>query len=349
MKKAEKNWIFRQKKRFLINFLYVAIIGAITIIICRFLLFRMFPFLLSLIVAALSQRPSVFLSAKTGLKKPICAMLLAAGIYLGLFCAILFLAYRLIISSVGLIEYLPEIFSTVGEWANGLANMVSDYLPEKYNFSLDAVLENILKNLTSTLTNLIKKAVTATPSLLLSSVVALVASCYIAKDFDGLARFLKSIISEKIYERFLRIKAIFTTSIFKILKGYVILLIITFLELWLGFIILKIKNAYIWAFLIALIDFLPVLGTGIIMIPWAVYCAISGNTSLSVGLAVLYIIVVIIRNFIEPKIVSQQIGINPLFTLFTMYLGLKLFGGAGLIILPLIFIVTIKYYKEDTI
>lgn len=340
---------FQAKKRFLISFLYIAVISAITIIICRFLLFRMFPFLLSLIVAALSQKPAVFLSEKTGLKKSICATVLAAGIYLGLFCAILLLAYRLIISSAGLIEYLPNIFSTVGEWASGITDFISDYLPEKYYFSFDSVLENVLKNLTNVLTDIIKKVVTATPSLLLSSVVALVASCYIAKDFDGLARFLKSIISERIYDRFLRVKAIFTTSIFKIIKGYVILLVITFLELWVGFIVLKINNAYIWAFLIALIDFLPVLGTGIIMIPWAVYCAISGNTALSVGLAVLYIIIVVIRNFIEPKIVSQQIGINPLFTLFTMYLGLKLFGGAGLIILPLIFIVTVKYYKEEAI
>lgn len=340
---------FQAKKRFLINFLYVTVIVGITIIICRFLLFRMFPFILSLIVAALSQRPSVFLSEKARFKKPMCAMFLAAGIYLSVFTLIVFLAYRLIISSAGLIEYLPKIFSTVGEWANGLTNMISNYLPEKYNFSFDAVLENILKNLTSTLTDLIKKAVTAAPSLLLSSVVALVASCYIAKDFDGLAKFLKSITSEQIYKRFLRIKLIFKESIFKILKGYVILLVITYFELWAGLAILKISNAYVWAFLIAIIDFLPVLGTGIVMIPWAVYCAISGNVALSVGLAVLYIIMVIIRNFIEPKIVSQQIGINPLFTLFSMYLGLKLFGGAGLVIFPLIFIVTIKYYKEDTI
>ena len=71
------------KKRFLISFLYIAVIGTITIIVSRFLLFRMFPFLLSLIVAALSQKPSRFLSEKTGIKKPILSMLLAAGIYIG--------------------------------------------------------------------------------------------------------------------------------------------------------------------------------------------------------------------------------------------------------------------------
>ncbi len=124
-------------------------------------------------------------------------------------------------------------------------------------------------------------------------------------------------------------------------------MLITFFELWIGLSVLKIKNAYLWALVIALIDFLPVLGTGAVMIPWAIYCALSGNTALAAGLAVLYLVITVVRNFVEPKIVSQQIGINPLFTLFSMYLGLKLFGGAGLVIFPIILIVTIKYYKEE--
>ena len=131
------------------------------------------------------------------------------------------------------------------------------------------------------------------------------------------------------------------------LRGYFILMVITFFELWIGFLILKINNAYFWAFLIALIDLLPILGTGIILVPWAIYCAVAGNISVSVGLAVLYIIMVLVRNFCEPKIVSRQIGINPLFILFSMYLGLKLFGGAGIILLPIILMVTVQYYKQE--
>ncbi len=337
------------KKRFLINFIYIAVIGAITVIVCRFLLFRMFPFLLSLLVAALSQKPSRFLSQKTGIKKPVLAVVLAAGIYLGVGSFLVFLVYRLIISSIGLIDYLPKFFGVFGEWAGQIEVWLSEYMTVDYNFSLSGILENVLKNLTSYLTDLIKTVVTSAPSLLLSSVVALVASCYIAKDFDGLAKFLKGICTNAVYNRFLRVRSIFTTSILKIIKGYFILMMLTFFELWIGLTVLRVKNAYIWAFVIALIDFLPVLGTGIVMVPWAVFCAVSGNTALAVGIAVLYIIIVIIRNFAEPKIVSQQMGINPLFTLFSMYLGLKLFGGAGLVIFPLILIVTIKYYKEDMI
>ncbi len=335
------------KKKFLINFLYIAVIGALTVVLSRFLLLRMFPFLLSLIVAALSQKPAVFLSKRTGIKKSYCAVLLSAGIYIGVGAGLVFLIYRLIIYSVGLIDFLPNFFSNLKNTIQSIEEWLSGYFPQEYKLSLSGVLENFSKSLINFLTDTVKKAVTSIPSFLLSGVVALVSACYISRDFDGLSKFVKSLCSEVFYTRFMRIKTILSKSVLKIVKGYFLLMLITFAELWLGFSILRIKNSYLWALLIALIDFLPVLGTGAVMVPWAVYCALMGKTGLAIGLAILYIIIIIVRNFCEPKIVSGQIGINPLFILISMYLGLKLFGGVGLIILPIILIVTVKYYKEE--
>lgn len=335
------------KKRFLINFVYLLVIGLTVIIISRFLLFRMFPFILSIIVAALSQKPAAFLSQKTGVKKSFCAVVLSAVIYLGLCAGIIFLIYRLIVSSSGLIDFLPQILTTFSSIINKAEELITEYIPSDIDFSLSGLFQNVLESLTKFLTEIIKKILTAMPSIFVSGIVALVAACYISKDYDGLSRFVKSLCGDKIYNRFLRIKTIFTNGVFKMLKGYFILMVITFFELWIGFLILKINNAYFWAFLIALIDLLPILGTGIILVPWAIYCAVAGNISVSVGLAVLYIIMVLVRNFCEPKIVSRQIGINPLFILFSMYLGLKLFGGAGIILLPIILMVTVQYYKQE--
>ena len=337
----------RAKKRFLINFVYLLVIGLTVIIISRFLLFRMFPFILSIIVAALSQKPAAFLSQKTGVKKSFCAVVLSAVIYLGLCAGIIFLIYRLIVSSSGLIDFLPQILTTFSSIINKAEELIAEYIPSDIDFSLSGLFQNVLESLTKFLTEIIKKILTAMPSIFVSGIVALVAACYISKDYDGLSRFVKSLCGDKIYNRFLRIKTIFTNGVFKMLKGYFILMVITFFELWIGFLILKINNAYFWAFLIALIDLLPILGTGIILVPWAIYCAVAGNISVSVGLAVLYIIMVLVRNFCEPKIVSRQIGINPLFILFSMYLGLKLFGGAGIILLPIILMVTVQYYKQE--
>ncbi len=347
MKKGEKYLELQAKKHFLINFIYLLVIILTTVIISRFLLLRMFPFLLSLIVAALSQKPAIYLSKKTGIKKQLCAVVLSATIYLGVCAGLVFLIYRLIVSSAGIINFLPQIFSAFSNIIANAEDFIAGYLPSGVEFSLSGLIENIVKNLTEFLTVAIKNILTAAPSVFVSGVVALVAACYISKDYDGLSKFIKSLFGNTNYSRFLRIKSILINGVLKLLRGYVILMLITFFELWLGFLILKIKNAYFWAFLISLIDLLPILGTGIILVPWALYCAFTGNTTLAVGIAALYIIIVVVRNFIEPKIVSRQMGINPLFILFSMYLGLKLFGGVGLVILPVILMVTVQYYKQE--
>ena len=101
------------------------------------------------------------------------------------------------------------------------------------------------------------------------------------------------------------------------------------------------------AVIIAFVDILPVIGTGTVLVPWAVILALIGNIKLAVSLAVLYIITVIVRNFLEPKIIGGQIGISSLFTLIFMFAGLKILGVLGLILFPIIFIVTVKYFKDE--
>ncbi len=335
------------KKRFLINFLYILVIGGITVIVCRFLLYRMLPFLLSIVIAGISQRPAVFISQSLKLPKPFCAVLLSAAIYIGVAGIFAFLIWRIVLSAVGIIDYLPNVFKQIASFFAELEAKLSEFLPSSFSFDFGNVATDFLNSATRLLTEIVKKTIKTAPSFLISSIVALVAGCYISKDFDGLSKFIKSLCKKDFYQKLLRVKSIFTQSVFKILKGYLILAVITFLELWLGLTLLKIKNAYIIAALIAVVDFLPVLGVSAVMVPWTVYLALTGNAALAAGLAVLNIAVVILRNFTEPKIVSQQIGINPLFTLFSMFLGLKLFGGVGLVLFPLILIVAVKYYKEE--
>lgn len=335
------------KKRFLINFLYIFVIGGITVVLCRFLLGGMLPFLFSIIIAAVSQKPARFVSKKTGLSKKLCAVFLSAAIYIVFVALFGFFFWKIILSSSGIIEYLPDLFEKVMAFFKEAEKHFSASFPEDFSFPLTGVADNFLNTLTTFLTNIVKKTIKGVPTFLLSSIVALVASCYISKDFDGLSRFIKSLCKNDFYEKLSRVKNILTQSVFKIVKGYIILMIITFFEMFLGLTILKVKNAFIIAVLIAFVDILPVLGTGIILVPWAIYCIISGAPALAVGVSILYVITLVIRNFLEPKIVSQQIGINPLFTLVSMFAGLKLFGGVGLILFPLILIVTIKYYKEE--
>ena len=96
-----------------------------------------------------------------------------------------------------------------------------------------------------------------------------------------------------------------------------------------------VNRSLLIAFLISVFDVLPVLGTGGIMIPWTILTALQGNYPLSAGLLTVYLIITVIRNIIEPKIVGSQIGLHPVVTLSSMFVGAQLFGVLGLFGFPI--------------
>ena len=141
------------------------------------------------------------------------------------------------------------------------------------------------------------------------------------------------------------IKKVFFSTVLKLLKSYFILMIITFAEIAATLYLLKILGVYrtdyviLLSALIAVIDIVPIIGTGTIFIPWAVYSIIMNNLTMGIILLVSYLIITIVRNILEPKIIGDQVGASPIITLVFMYIGLKLFGIVGLISLPLLVIV----------
>ena len=132
----------------------------------------------------------------------------------------------------------------------------------------------------------------------------------------------------------------------KYLRSYALILLITFGELSLGLVLLGVDNAVLIAFCIALFDILPVAGTGGIMIPWAIFSLIGGDWGFAVGLVVIWAVITIVRNIIEPKIVGRQVGLHPLLALIAMFVGTKLFGLVGLFLLPLTLAIVLPLLRE---
>ena len=146
-------------------------------------------------------------------------------------------------------------------------------------------------------------------------------------------------------------KQVFSKTIFTMFKAYGIIMCITFSELFLGFSILSLmgimKNSYfaVIALVIAVFDILPVAGSGGILIPWALFSLIYGNYKQAIGLIVLYVIITVIRQYIEPKIVGSSLGVHPIVTLMGLYFGLKLFGFIGMFLVPLT-VMTLKAFND---
>jgi sporulation integral membrane protein YtvI len=131
------------------------------------------------------------------------------------------------------------------------------------------------------------------------------------------------------------------SALFGYIRAQLILMTVTFTQLSIGLWIIGIKNYILLALIISFVDALPVLGTGGIMVPWAAYSFITGNLKIGISLLILYAIVLVVRNLIEPKVLGEQIGMHPLLTLVAMYAGLQILGVAGLIIGP-ITVLTVK-------
>ncbi|MCL2003750.1 MAG: sporulation integral membrane protein YtvI [Oscillospiraceae bacterium] len=131
--------------------------------------------------------------------------------------------------------------------------------------------------------------------------------------------------------------------------AYLKIMAVTFAELLIGLSLIRGQFSLVPALAIALLDFLPVVGCGTVLIPWAVISLIIGNTTMGIGLFLLYIIIFTIRQLIEPKIVGDQLGLNPLLTLAAMYLGFLAMGVLGLIIMPIVVTVIADLQRKDKI
>ena len=116
-----------------------------------------------------------------------------------------------------------------------------------------------------------------------------------------------------------------------------------------AFLIIGQQNPFRTALLISFIDLLPVLGTGAVLVPWGLVLILGGNYLNGVIIIAIYLVVMMVRNFLEPRIVGKQIGIPPIVSLILLFCGLKLFGFLGMVFSLLSLVVIVNLYKEKII
>ena len=150
----------------------------------------------------------------------------------------------------------------------------------------------------------------------------------------------------------IKTKRLFSNIIGKMLKAYATIIFVTFCEVTIGLNVLKIIGVYDGGYIVAiaictaLLDILPVFGTGTVLVPWAVVSFFNGNVGLGIGLLVLYGLITVIRQILEPRLVAMNVGLPPIVTLAGMYLGLQIFGVVGLFAVP-ITVVMVKVLNEE--
>ena len=175
---------------------------------------------------------------------------------------------------------------------------------------------------------------------------AVISSFFFIIDYEGICEYAKKRLPKKAVGVMADMRDKFFVIALRYIRSYTIIMIITFGELLLGFIIIGAKNAAVYALLIAIFDVLPVVGTGAVMIPWAIFELLRGNVGYGMGLLIIWGAVTVVRNVIEPKIVGKQVGLHPLVALIAMFVGTKLFGFVGLILLPLSLSIVLSVVRD---
>lgn len=348
-----------KRRRFLINFCYYIAIIAIVLFVFRYVVSWCFPFLLGFGVAAMMQGVIKRLTAKVKGQNKLITFLVVTLFYLIIGTLVTLATIQLMAALGNFFKALPAYYSTTVEPAlevllSGVEDVLRNINPslvediQDVNGTIFNVVKSIAPSISSTSLASLTSFVSFVPSFLLSLMLMIISSYFFAFDFHKITDFVMLQFNDSTKVLLSRSKVHTIGTLVKFIKSYGIIMAITFLELSVGFMILRIDNAIAIAFVIAIFDILPVLGTGGIMIPWIIISLLNGNVQLAVGLLIVYVIVTVVRNIIEPKIVGVQVGAHPMVMLISMFLGVKLLGILGILVLPIL-VILIKNLNEDGI
>ncbi|TXK84215.1 sporulation integral membrane protein YtvI [Paenibacillus sp. N3.4] len=205
---------------------------------------------------------------------------------------------------------------------------------------------DISKFIISYVFDTLRKLLTSLPNVATITIIVMLATFFISKDWYLLIKRYKGIFSETVVKTTQLIRIDLQKALFGYLKAQLILVSLTALTVIIGLLILRVDYAITIGLLTGLADLMPYLGTGAVMVPWIVYVFFAqGNIYLGIGLSVLYGAIVIARQIMEPKVLASSVGLDPLATLIAMFVGLKLFGLLGLIIGPVSLIVLSAFHR----
>ena len=207
----------------------------------------------------------------------------------------------------------------------------------------------IAMSLLTSLGSVISGIVATVPEVLFFLLILIVASVYFSLGLEEINSSVKRLLPRSVASFIVGMKNGFLGAFLKYTRAYLLLLLITFLEMLVGLFLIRSPYPFVMAMVIALLDLLPVIGVGFVLIPWGVWAFIVGNTPFGIGLLVLFVVHTVLRQIIEPRIVGKNLGVHPILTLVFIYIGYSLFGFVGLLLVPVFTVlVNVAFGKKNT-
>ncbi|ANA78934.1 sporulation integral membrane protein YtvI [Paenibacillus vortex V453] len=314
-----------------------------------FLLYGMFtvgaPFLLAIVIAIALEPLNRLLMKRLRLNR-IAAATATSTLFLLL---LLLLAYLIGLQVFNqLVEYwsrAPQYFEGANEFLqhtiiqaqdmlNGISPGLADSLTE-FMSNISSYVQSLVNSVSSTFLSFAKTL----PNLFVTFIVFCVAVYLFAFSLDTMRERVLSLFDETSQSQVNEVLLSLKKSIFGFLRAQLILSLFTYVITLLGLLILGINYPLAIALLVTIVDILPILGVGSVLVPWSVYLLATGDVFTGLGLIFLFILITVIRRVLEPKVIGDAVGIGALPALVSMYVGFKLVGVIGFFIGPLVVII----------
>jgi len=349
-----------KRRQFIINFLYFAIILGIVILLARYALGVLMPFLIALLISLLLKPAVAFFHDKLKLPRGLISVVLVVIFYALVGLLLIVIGVQLFSAAKSFFLTLPALYTNIiVPWMNRAFDALQEFaghLNPDAAAAYNIVSANVTTSLGGAVVSISKSVVTwvtsstlKAPKFLLNLLIMVISTLFLTIDFPRIHAFIMRQLSERWRTLLHNARVQLGRTLWSYLRSYAIILTITFCEIFLGLSIIGTDNAAGIAVAIAIFDILPVVGSGLVLLPWTIFTLVSGNLTMGIGLAVLYAVVIVVRQIMEPKIVGDRVGLHPLVTLMSMVVGTYLFGGIGLLGLPITIALIHALNKEGAI
>lgn len=346
-----------KKKKFIIDVMYYGMIAALILLACKYLLPAMIPFIIAFIIVSIIQIPSKKIYSIFFRGRRIISIICGVTFFGCVFWLVAFLVIKIMQAATVFVGEIPYLYSDmlvpaikeVTAFIEAKLTFADPVLTEKIDMIVQQTISNVGQKLTEfsvKAVGLVSNGIISIPSVIIKIIITIVACFFLMLDYDKIMKFLNGCIPKSKEEKFTKIRLYVKNTLGVYVRAYTLLFCITLTELIVGFTILGIPYAPFIGMLVAVFDILPIVGTGGIVIPWALILLIMGDIPRGLGMALLYVIIAAVRNTLEPRLVGKQIGLHPLATLIAMYVGLKLIGILGMFIFPVTLAVAVSMKKD---
>ena len=335
--------------KILIPLFFVAAVWLVVTYVIPPLFVWLLPFIAAYGISCMVRPIAQFLSKKYGVRKKAANVisylfiLSTAGLFLG------YIVMRIITELVNFAREVPSFVEELPDFyalGDNIRQILTSFIPTDFagiisdiSLSIEQSLYTALSTISGNILSGVADFAATLPDLGLFAIVFILCSFFFSVDYDRISVAIMLQVPKSMRDKTIKAKDYAFTALLKYFRGMLTMSVIVYVLLLTGFLILKMNYAYLSALLVAIVDFFPLLGTGIILIPWGIFNILTGRFFTGIGLLAVWGCVMLIRQLIEPKVMGKALGLHPLITLIAAYTGYKVYGIIGAILFPILTLV----------